>query len=75
VASVGGGGAPGVPLPSAALSLPEELAGPLRTGQPPVYGRVVEGRCRLDLRSVRPSEDDALVEAVLGAASRCALAG
>jgi L-seryl-tRNA(Ser) seleniumtransferase len=73
VASVGGGGAPGVPLPSAALSLPEELAGPLRTGQPPVYGRVVEGRCRLDLRSVPPREDDALVEAVLGAASRCAL--
>ena len=36
-AAVGGGGAPGVPLPSAAVSLPPSLAAPLRRGpaQPP----------------------------------------
>jgi len=67
-AAVGGGAAPGVTLPSAALSLPPTLAGPLRTGEPPVVGRVEDGRCLLDLRTVAPSEDEALLAAVLAAA-------
>ncbi|MFF9314666.1 L-seryl-tRNA(Sec) selenium transferase [Streptomyces sp. NPDC014748] len=64
-ATVGGGGAPGVTLPSAALALPEPYAAALRTGPVPVVGRLEGGRCLLDLRAV-PAEDDArLAEAVL----------
>ncbi|MBE1495135.1 L-seryl-tRNA(Ser) seleniumtransferase [Amycolatopsis lexingtonensis] len=63
-AAVGGGGAPGVELPSAAVSLPARFAAALRTGEPPVVGRVVRDRCLLDLRTVRPDEDAKLREAV-----------
>jgi L-seryl-tRNA(Ser) seleniumtransferase len=63
-AAVGGGGAPGVELPSAAVSLPESCAGPLRTGTPAVVGRLEGGRCLLDLRTVAPDDDRLLVEAV-----------
>ncbi len=61
---VGGGGAPGVPLPSAAVSLPAELAEPLRHGDPPVVGRVRGGRLLLDLLTVPEAAEDALLEAV-----------
>ncbi|MFB7596842.1 L-seryl-tRNA(Sec) selenium transferase [Streptomyces sp. NPDC056160] len=67
-ATVGGGGAPGVTLPSAALSLPERYAAALRTGPLPVVGRVEAGRCLLDLRAV-PAEDD---ERLAGAVRRAA---
>ncbi|MFI0411321.1 L-seryl-tRNA(Sec) selenium transferase [Actinomadura sp. 3N508] len=63
--AVGGGGAPGVVLPSAAVSLPEPYAPRLRRGAPAVMGRVEDGRCLLDLRSVPPHQDDDLAEAVL----------
>ena len=73
-AAVGGGGAPGVELPSAAVSLPESLAVPLRSGDVvsrgealAVVGRLEGGRLLLDLRSVAPDEDDALVHAILTA--------
>ncbi|MBW0115780.1 L-seryl-tRNA(Sec) selenium transferase [Pseudonocardia abyssalis] len=62
--TVGGGGAPGVALPSAALSLPASYAAALRAGRPAVLGRLEHGRCLLDLRAVPPESDDALVEAV-----------
>ena len=65
-ATVGGGGAPGVDLPSAAVSLPAECAGALRLGKPPVMGRVENGRCLLDLRPVAGG-DDALLAAALEA--------
>ncbi|WP_329047846.1 L-seryl-tRNA(Sec) selenium transferase [Amycolatopsis sp. NBC_01488] len=64
VAAVGGGGAPGVELPSVAVSLPARYAGALRTGEPAVVGRVERDRCLLDLRTVRPEEDAKLLEAV-----------
>ena len=74
-AAVGGGGAPGVELPSAAVSLPESLAAALRWDdavahgeRPAVVGRLEAGRLRLDLRSVAPDDDDALVHAILTAA-------
>jgi L-seryl-tRNA(Ser) seleniumtransferase len=73
-AAVGGGGAPGVGLPSAALSLPERLATVLRSGEavrrgmPAVAGRVERGRLLLDLRTVAPGDDDRLTAAVLAAA-------
>lgn len=66
-AAVGGGGAPGVPLPSAAVSLPERLAVPLRTGEPPVAGRIEGGRLLLDLRAVPRERDADVTRAVLGA--------
>ncbi|MGY1728969.1 L-seryl-tRNA(Sec) selenium transferase [Geodermatophilus sp. SYSU D01062] len=70
-ARVGGGGAPEHPLPSAAVSLPEDLAEPLRLGARPVVGYVADGRTLLDLRSVPPSADDDLAAAVLEVAGRC----
>jgi L-seryl-tRNA(Ser) seleniumtransferase len=73
-AAVGGGGAPGVSLPSAALSLPEQLAAALRSGAavrrgvvPAVVGRVDGGRLLLDLRAVSPADDEQLFDAVLAA--------
>jgi L-seryl-tRNA(Ser) seleniumtransferase len=73
-ATVGGGGAPGVPLPSAAVSLPGALAVPLRSGPPvragtvpAVVGRADGARLLLDLRSVAPDADGTLVTAVLAA--------
>ncbi|MET7315964.1 L-seryl-tRNA(Sec) selenium transferase [Streptomyces thermoviolaceus] len=68
-ATVGGGGAPGVTLPSAALSLPEAWASALRTGPVPVVGRIESGRCLLDLRAV-PEEDDALLAEAVRTAAR-----
>ncbi|MCW3843097.1 L-seryl-tRNA(Sec) selenium transferase [Micromonospora yasonensis] len=64
-AVVGGGGAPGVELDSWALSLPERYAEPLRTGEPPILGRVLHGRLLLDLRCVPPDADGAVRAAVL----------
>jgi L-seryl-tRNA(Ser) seleniumtransferase len=64
-AAVGGGGAPGVELPSIALSLPEHYAAKLRAGQPVVVGRIEQDRCLLDLRSVLAEEDDALLAAII----------
>ncbi|GGM60368.1 L-seryl-tRNA(Sec) selenium transferase [Thermopolyspora flexuosa] len=69
-ATVGGGGAPGVTLPSAAVSLPGHLAAALRTGTPPVVGRLADGRLLLDLRAVPPEQDDLIVAAVAAQARR-----
>jgi L-seryl-tRNA(Ser) seleniumtransferase len=66
--AVGGGGAPGVVLPSAAVSLPPLLADPLRTGAPPVVGYVTDGRLLLDLLTVPASLDADVVDAVRRAA-------
>jgi L-seryl-tRNA(Ser) seleniumtransferase len=66
---VGGGGAPGVVLESAALAVAAELARPLRVGDPPVVGRVEAARLLLDLRCIRPEDDDTLLAALLRAAS------
>jgi L-seryl-tRNA(Ser) seleniumtransferase len=73
-AAVGGGGGPGVTLPSTALSLPERLTSGLRSGaavrrgdRPAVVGRVEGGRLLLDLRAVAPADDERLAEAVLAA--------
>ncbi len=67
---VGGGGAPGVPLPGWAVRLPDSAASPLRAGDPAVLPRVHDGACLLDLRCIPESDDDRLLAAV-----RTALAG
>jgi L-seryl-tRNA(Ser) seleniumtransferase len=65
-AFVGGGSAPDEPIPGEAVALPAagDLAGRLRTGAPPVVGYVRDGLLVLDLRTVDPDDDDALVQAV-----------
>ncbi|GIF69651.1 L-seryl-tRNA(Sec) selenium transferase [Asanoa ishikariensis] len=68
--TVGGGGAPGVVLPSVALSLPTAYAAVLRAGELPVVGRVSAGRCLLDLRTIAPHDDPDLLNAVLSAAKQ-----
>jgi L-seryl-tRNA(Ser) seleniumtransferase len=74
-AAVGGGGAPGVSLPSAAVSLPASFAAELRAGAavrrsaaPAVVGRIDNGRLLLDLRAVSPADDERLMAAVQAAA-------
>jgi L-seryl-tRNA(Ser) seleniumtransferase len=74
-AAVGGGGAPGVTLPSTAVSLPVALAERLRAGSavrdgrlPAVVGRIDGGRLLLDLRAVSPADDQLLISAVTAAA-------
>ncbi|MGQ0772865.1 MAG: L-seryl-tRNA(Sec) selenium transferase [Pseudonocardiales bacterium] len=79
-ATVGGGGAPGVMLPSAAISLPVRFAAALRrgapatgaggAGTPAVLGRLEHGRCLLDLRALPPDQDAALSAAVVAAAAQ-----
>ncbi len=71
---VGGGGAPGVPLDGWAVALPEELAHPLRTGDPAVLPRVPGGACLVDLRCV-PEADDERVAAAVRAALAALAAG
>ncbi|MFJ2033699.1 L-seryl-tRNA(Sec) selenium transferase [Streptosporangium sp. NPDC087985] len=66
-ATVGGGGAPGVTLPSVAVSLPERFTVPLRTGATAVVGRVEGGRLLLDLRTLPAVWDDEVMRAVLEA--------
>ena len=74
-AAVGGGGAPGQRLPSAAVSLPAELAAKLRFGPavrngsvPAVVGRIDDGLLLLDLRAVAAADDELLIAAVMAAA-------
>ncbi|MEU5880752.1 L-seryl-tRNA(Sec) selenium transferase [Spirillospora sp. NPDC047279] len=62
-AAVGAGGAPGVELPSAAISLPATYETPLRNRR--VIGRIDGGRLLLDLRSTDPADDGAISAAVL----------
>ncbi len=65
--AVGGGAAPGLPLPGWAIAVPVALARPLRLGRPAVVGRVERDRLLLDLRCV-PEEADPLLRKALAAA-------
>jgi len=69
-AFLGGGSAPEVPIPGEALSLPgnDGLLARLRLGDPPVVGYLRQGRLILDLRTVAPEDDEALIAAVRAAA-------
>ncbi len=70
-AVLGGGTTPDQTIPSWAVCLRvgQELAARLRTGRPPVVGRVVEDRLVLDLRTVLPAQDEVLERAVLAGAA------
>ena len=67
-ASVGGGAFPTAAIPSRAIVLsrnPQDAERKLRLGEPAVIGRISEGNFLLDLRSVLPSEDDLLADAIM----------
>jgi L-seryl-tRNA(Ser) seleniumtransferase len=68
---VGGGALAEAPVRSVGVAIagdPEGIAARLRAGEPPVVGRIQEGRLLLDARTVLPGEDDALLAAVAAAA-------
>jgi len=67
VARIGGGALPLAELPSFACAIEEELAGPLRHGEPPVIGVVRDGRLLLDCRTLSDAEMDEAATAVLSA--------
>jgi L-seryl-tRNA(Ser) seleniumtransferase len=68
--AVGGGAAPTVGVPTVAIALdpgpagPDRLAAALRVGSPPVVVRVAEDRLLVDLRTVRPDEEETLLGAL-----------
>jgi L-seryl-tRNA(Ser) seleniumtransferase len=64
VGAVGGGAAPGHPLPGWAVALPVEFAQRLRSGRVPVVARIERDRCLLDLRCIPPGQDEVLRDAV-----------
>lgn len=72
---VGGGGAPGVPLPGWAIRLPEQIAGTLRAGDPAVLPRVHDGACLIDLRCIPESDDSALLATIRAAIAHHQSAG
>ena len=67
---IGGGSAPGATLPSRALAISSsdlsanEIARRLRSSETPIIARVEEGRVLLDLRTVKPEQDEAVLRAV-----------
>ncbi len=70
VGRVGGGALPLADLPSFACSLPEELAGPLREGEPPVVGVVRDGRLLLDCLTLTDAEAEETAAAVAALGDR-----
>jgi L-seryl-tRNA(Ser) seleniumtransferase len=64
VARAGGGALPLAEIESYACALEEELAAPLRLGDPPVIGIVRDGRLLLDCRTLSDQEVDEVAAAV-----------
>jgi len=67
VSRVGGGALPLAELPSYACAVAEELATPLRLGEPPVIGIVRDGRLLLDCRTLAADEVEEVAAAVAAA--------
>jgi L-seryl-tRNA(Ser) seleniumtransferase len=64
-ASVTGGGTlPGVELPSAGVAVDGDVTTELRSAEPPIIARVVDGATVCDLRTVHPDDDGALAGAL-----------
>ena len=67
---LGGGAAPGSTLPTRALAIKsasmnaDELCARLRQWETPIIARVEEGRVLLDLRTVEPIQEEAIVAAL-----------
>jgi L-seryl-tRNA(Ser) seleniumtransferase len=69
VGRVGGGALPLAELESFACAVEEELAAPLRLGEPPIVGIVRDGRLLLDCRTVSDDQVDVVAAAVTAARS------
>ena len=70
---VGGGGAPGVPLPGFAVAYPRKIATLLRepgAGERPVLGRLHDDALLIDPRCVPEGDDDLLAGAIARALER-----
>jgi L-seryl-tRNA(Ser) seleniumtransferase len=74
---IGGGSLPGQSLPGVALTLAcrdegaDVVARRLRADTDcPVYGRIVDGRVLVELRTVDPGDDDALTASIMAIADR-----
>jgi len=71
---IGGGATPQQPLPAwlIAIECPDvvEAERRCRLGDPPVIGRIEDGRLLLDLRTVSPTEEDELARVVREACSQ-----
>src|SRR5690606_35144118 len=70
VASASGGGAlPELTVPSWAIAIAanhaDHVAQQLRLGEPAVFSRVQDGRVLIDLRTVLPTDENALLERLL----------
>ena len=63
-AKVGGAALPLLELPGPAVAIDVELAEPLRAGDPPVIGRISDGRLLLDVRTLTDEEADLAAAAV-----------
>ena len=67
---IGGGAAPSAVLPTRLLAVTcvgltaDELSARLRASDPPIVARVEEGRVLLDLRTVFPEQDQAVIAAL-----------
>jgi L-seryl-tRNA(Ser) seleniumtransferase len=67
---IGGGAAPSSVLPTRLLAVTcggvtaDELSTRLRVGNPPVIARVEDGRVLLDLRTVFPEQEPAVIAAL-----------
>ena len=73
IATVGGGAFPTARIASWSLTLPGNatvVERSLRDGVTPVVARIADDRVHLDLRSVQPSDDDALAALVTNAMAR-----
>ena len=66
-AKVGGGALPLLELPGPAVAIEVALAEPLRAGDPPVIGRISDGRLLLDVRTLTDDEADLAAAAVRAA--------
>jgi L-seryl-tRNA(Ser) seleniumtransferase len=78
-ATIGGGSLPGETLPSFGLAVAarsaDRLLAALRSGEPAVLGRILDGSAVLDLRTVDPAADDELAVALGGALTLVGTAG
>jgi L-seryl-tRNA(Ser) seleniumtransferase len=63
-AKVGGGALPLLELEGPAVAVPVDWATPLRRGDPPIIGRIHDGRLLLDPRTLTDSEADQVANAL-----------
>ncbi|MBT5707256.1 MAG: hypothetical protein HOI66_13140, partial [Verrucomicrobia bacterium] len=72
ITEMGGGTLPRSQMPSIALTVtsktlsPSKLTRLLREGRPSIIGYVTSGVCHLDLRAVKPGQDEILIAALQG---------